>query len=115
MFERRRFGGSPPEKELHSPGHAPTVAAAETLLRWAAGDGQENISLRQLPRWRIYLDIGCTSPASMLDDALLVGIVVSTLDQHELQKHEGCWLKLISGSALLLLGATMLVAPEWLA
>ena len=53
--------------------------------------------------------------AYMFDDALMVTGVVWTLSRLKLQETGGRWLKLVSGSVILLLGLTMLFKPEWLA
>lgn len=52
--------------------------------------------------------------AYMFDDGLMVAAVVLTLNKTRLQESHGRWLKLISGSAILLLGMIMLFRPEWL-
>jgi uncharacterized membrane protein HdeD (DUF308 family) len=52
--------------------------------------------------------------AYVFDDALMVGIAVVTLGRRKLQERQGRWLKLLSGSVVLLLGVIMLVAPELL-
>jgi glutaredoxin len=53
--------------------------------------------------------------AYMFDDALMVAGVTWTLSRLKLQETGGRWLKLASGSVILLLGLTMLFKPEWLA
>lgn len=53
--------------------------------------------------------------AYMFDDALMVAGVVWTLSRLKLQETGGRWLKLVSGSVILLLGLAMLFKPEWLA
>ena len=53
--------------------------------------------------------------AYMFDDALMVAGVAWTLSRLKLQETGGRWLKLVSGSVILLLGLTMLFKPEWLA
>jgi uncharacterized membrane protein HdeD (DUF308 family) len=40
--------------------------------------------------------------------------VVASLSRFKLQETGGRWLKLISGSVILLLGLVMLFRPEWL-
>jgi uncharacterized membrane protein HdeD (DUF308 family) len=50
----------------------------------------------------------------MFDDSLMVAIAVFTLSRHKLQEHEGRWLKLMSGLAILSLGLILLFAPQWL-
>ncbi|MGN6134137.1 MAG: hypothetical protein ACTHOU_06520 [Aureliella sp.] len=52
--------------------------------------------------------------AYMFDDILMLGAVVITLSKRRLQESEGRWLKLISGSAIVLLGIVMLLRPDWL-
>jgi glutaredoxin len=72
------------------------------------------LSMRQFPLWKDYLYLGLYNLAYMFDDGLMVGIVVATLGKHKLQEREGRWLKLLSGLVILLLGALMLLKPEWL-
>ena len=50
----------------------------------------------------------------MLDDSILLAIVVTTLSRRKLQESHGRWLKLISGTAILVLGLTMIFKPQWL-
>ena len=50
--------------------------------------------------------------AYMADDATVVAIAVITLGHRRLQEREGRWLKLLSGSFILLLGAVLIFAPE---
>jgi uncharacterized membrane protein HdeD (DUF308 family) len=50
----------------------------------------------------------------MLDDAAMVMLVVVTLGQRKMQERHGRWLKLISGTAIALLGLVMLFRPQWL-
>jgi hypothetical protein len=52
--------------------------------------------------------------AYMLDDTIMVTVVVLTLSKLKLQQSGGRWLKLVSGLAIVLLGAVMLLRPEWL-
>lgn len=52
--------------------------------------------------------------AYIFDDSLMVGVAVITLSSRKMQQAEGRWLKLLSGTVILLLGAVMLLAPEWL-
>jgi uncharacterized membrane protein HdeD (DUF308 family) len=39
---------------------------------------------------------------------------VATLGKRKLQEKEGRWLKLVSGSLILILGLLLLFKPEWL-
>jgi uncharacterized membrane protein HdeD (DUF308 family) len=52
--------------------------------------------------------------AYMFDDTLMVAGVVASLNRFKLQESGGRWLKLISGSVIMLLGLVMLFRPEWL-
>jgi hypothetical protein len=53
--------------------------------------------------------------AYMFDDALMVTIVVVTLDRMKLQERAGRWLKGLSGAVMLALGLVLLLRPGWLA
>lgn len=44
----------------------------------------------------------------------MVAVVVTTLNRFKLQESGGRWLKLVSGSVVLVLGLVMLLKPEWL-
>lgn len=66
------------------------------------------------PAWKNYAYLGLYILAYMFDDAVMVTIIVITLDRRKLQESQGRWLKLLSGSAIILLGAIMLLRPEWL-
>jgi len=44
----------------------------------------------------------------------MVLLVVWTLGKRKLQQREGEWLKLVSGSVVLLLGLVMIFKPHWL-
>jgi hypothetical protein len=52
--------------------------------------------------------------AYMFDDTLMVAGVVASLSRFKLQESGGRWLKLVSGSVVMLLGLVMLFRPEWL-
>jgi hypothetical protein len=49
--------------------------------------------------------------AYMLDDSIMVGIAVVTLGRKKLQERTGRWLKLVSGTTILILGALLIFAP----
>lgn len=70
------------------------------------------LAMQQLPAWHEYLYLALYNVAYMFDDALMVGIVVTTLGRHKLQETQGRWLKLISGLVIFVLGVVMLVRPE---
>jgi uncharacterized membrane protein HdeD (DUF308 family) len=44
----------------------------------------------------------------------MVAGVVASLSRFKLQESGGRWLKLVSGSVVMLLGLVMLFRPEWL-
>ncbi len=48
------------------------------------------------------------------DDALMVAVAVSALGSRRLGERGGRWLKLVSGAVMLLLGALLLLRPQWL-
>ncbi|WP_216904715.1 hypothetical protein [Synechococcus sp. CCY 9618] len=48
------------------------------------------------------------------DDSLMVGAAVLALDSNRLTETGGRWLKLISGTVMLVLGAGLLLRPGWL-
>ena len=73
------------------------------------------LTLQNVPPWQNYAYLLLYIAAYMFDDTLMVAIVVVTLGRHKLQERGGRVLKLISGLVILLLGAVMLLRPEWLA
>ena len=52
--------------------------------------------------------------AYIFDDSIMVGIAVITLSSRKMQQVEGRWLKLLSGAVVLVLGAVLILAPDWL-
>jgi len=50
----------------------------------------------------------------LTDDALMVGTAVLALSSKKLTESAGRWLKLVSGLVMLILGAVMILRPEWL-
>jgi hypothetical protein len=74
----------------------------------------EILAMHQLPGWKNYLYLALYNLAYMLDDTVLLTMIVVTLSRRRLQEKEGRWLKLLSGTVILLLGLAMLFAPEWL-
>jgi hypothetical protein len=48
------------------------------------------------------------------DDTLMVGLAVYALGSGKLSERAGRWLKLVSGLAMLALGAVLLLRPQWL-
>jgi glutaredoxin len=61
-----------------------------------------------------YAYLGLYILGYMADDALMVGTAVMALSSQKLTERAGQWLKLLSGVVMLLLGAVMLLKPEWL-
>lgn len=74
----------------------------------------EVLSLQNWPWWIDYSYLALYIAAYMFDDTVLLTIVVITLSHRKLQEREGRWLKLVSGTVILLLGCVMLVRPGWL-
>jgi hypothetical protein len=72
------------------------------------------LTMQQLPAWENYLYLALYIAAYMLDDTLLLAVVVLTLSRRKLQEREGRWLKMVSGLVILLLGAVMILRPDWL-
>lgn len=72
------------------------------------------LTVQQLPVWANYAYLLLYNAAYMFDDSLMVGLVVITMGHQKMQEAQGRWLKLISGTAIIVLGAIMLLRPEWL-
>lgn len=72
------------------------------------------LTAQELPSWKNYGYLAIYITAYMLDDSLLLGTFVITLSHRKLQESEGRWLKLISGVVILILGAVMILKPDWL-
>jgi hypothetical protein len=50
----------------------------------------------------------------MFDDSMLLAIAVITLSHRRVQEQQGRWLKLLSGTVMLVLGLLMILRPDWL-
>jgi glutaredoxin len=61
-----------------------------------------------------YAFLGLYILAYMADDTLMVGAAVLALSSHKLTERGGRWLKFVSGAVMLVLGAIMILRPEWL-
>ncbi len=72
------------------------------------------LNAQQLPQWQNYAYLLLYDVGYMFDDALMVTIVVVTMERHKLQETQGRWLKLLSGTAIMVLGIIMLIRPQWL-
>jgi glutaredoxin len=73
------------------------------------------LTLRPLTTATYYGYLAIYNLAYMLDDAVMVTIVVVTLDRMKLQESAGRWLKGLSGALLLGLGLLLLFRPDLLA
>jgi hypothetical protein len=73
------------------------------------------LSLYSLPTWDYYAYLILYNFAYMADDSLMLIIAVVTLSRRKLQEQGGRWLKLLSGSVMLVLGLLLVLKPEWLA
>ena len=72
------------------------------------------LSLRGLSRLSYYGYLALYNLMYILDDALMLVIAVSTLRHFKLRERGGRWLKLVSGIVMFLLGALLLIRPDWL-
>lgn len=72
------------------------------------------LAAQALPPWRYYAYLALYNAAYVADDALMVAVAVVTLGGRRLGERGGRWLKLLSGAAMLALGALLLLRPEWL-
>lgn len=73
------------------------------------------LASHHLPAWRHYAYLALYNVAYVADDTLMLAVAVITLRQTKLQERGGRALKLLSGLAMLGLGAVLLLAPGWLA
>ena len=72
------------------------------------------LSLQKLNSFQYYLYLLLYNIAYMFDDALMVGIVVFTLSKRKIGEQHGRWLKLLSGSVILILGVLLILNPSLL-
>ena len=72
------------------------------------------LTLRELPAWKYYGYLLLYNVAYVLDDGLMLTLAVVTLSRRKLQERAGRWLKLVSGSVMLVLGAVLIGRPAWL-
>ncbi|HEX5636165.1 MAG TPA: NrdH-redoxin, partial [Gammaproteobacteria bacterium] len=61
-----------------------------------------------------YAYLGLYILGYMADDTLMVATAVMALSSRKLTENAGRWLKLVSGSVMLLLGAIIIFRPDWL-
>lgn len=72
------------------------------------------LTLRDLSAGQYYGYLLLYNLAYVFDDTVLVALVVVTLGRRKLREEQGRWLKLVSGSVMMLLGALLLARPDWL-
>jgi hypothetical protein len=72
------------------------------------------LSMQGLSNAQYYGYLLLYNVAYMFDDALIVSIAVATLHRMKLQERQGRWLKGLSGAVMLVLGAILLLRPDWL-
>jgi len=69
---------------------------------------------QNLEAWAHYSYLALYIAGYLVDDSLMVGAAVFALSSKKLTERSGRWLKLVSGVVMLLLGAVMILRPEWL-
>ncbi len=72
------------------------------------------LSLQGLNTFQYYLYLLLYNIAYMFDDAIMVGIVVFTMNKQRLEEQQGRWLKLLSGSLIFILGTLLILKPSLL-
>jgi glutaredoxin len=72
------------------------------------------LTLRDLSAGRYYGYLLLYNLAYVFDDTVMVALVVVTLGRRKLGEEQGRWLKLASGTVMLMLGALLLLRPDWL-
>jgi hypothetical protein len=72
------------------------------------------LSAHDLAWWEHHAYMTLYILAYMADDAVMVAIGVITLSRRKVQERAGRVLKLISGAVMILLGALLVLRPEWL-
>jgi uncharacterized membrane protein HdeD (DUF308 family) len=72
------------------------------------------LTLRELPAASYYGYLVLYNAIYVIPLALIVLGFTFTLGSRKLQEHEGRFLKLLSGSMMLLLGLILVLRPEWL-
>jgi glutaredoxin len=61
-----------------------------------------------------YAYLGLYILGYIFDDSIMVATAVIALSSRKLTQHTGRWLKLVSGVVMLLLGAVLMLRPDWL-
>ena len=70
------------------------------------------LTLQQLNTFQYYFYLILYNIAYIFDDAVMVGIVVFTLNKQKLDEHQGRWLKLFSGAIIFSLGVLLIFYPS---
>ncbi len=98
---------------------AVTLAVLVNIVELLCTAGLPALYTEVLARYQLaavtnYLYLGLYILAYMLDDSIMVGVVVLTLNKRKLQESQGRWLKLVSGAVIAALGVVVIVQPDWL-
>jgi len=72
------------------------------------------LASQQLGAGAHYAYLGLYILGYIADDAIMVTVAVWALGSGKLSERTGRWLKLISGSVMIVLGAVLLLRPGWL-
>ncbi|MDD3762037.1 MAG: glutaredoxin family protein [Nevskiales bacterium] len=72
------------------------------------------LTQQALAPWQHYAYLGLYILGYIADDALMVGVAVMTLSRSRLTERGGRWLKLLSGTVMLMLGGVLILRPQWL-
>lgn len=73
------------------------------------------LAQHDLPWWGYYGYLALYNVAYVFDDSLMVVAAVTMLGRFKLQERGGRWLKLASGTVMLVLAMILAVKPAWLA
>ena len=72
------------------------------------------LTQQNLPPSAHYAYLGLYILDYVADDSVMVTMAVMALGSHKLTADAGRWLKLLSGVVMLVLGAIILLRPQWL-
>lgn len=113
-------------KQLALSASLPVAIAGITLLAFAVNIVEllcsagipavytQYLALQQLPSWQHYGYLGLYILVFMADDLLVFVGAMLTLEITGLSQRYSRWSKLVGGLILLVIGALMLLKPEWL-
>lgn len=74
----------------------------------------EVLAAQELVAWKRYAYLALYDVAYMADDTVMVVLAVATLGRRKLQERAGRWLKLLSGTVIIVLGVLLVFRPQWL-